>query len=60
MCEVWKVVSDVLNVYFFILIAYAAVTWIPSIRGRWSDYLGHAGRTGAGAGTARDPSGGWF
>ncbi len=22
-----------------IMIAYAAVSWIPSIRGRWSDYL---------------------
>ncbi|HEY1727620.1 MAG TPA: YggT family protein [Candidatus Baltobacteraceae bacterium] len=39
MCEVWRIVSDILQVYSLILIAYAVVSWIPSIRGRWSDYL---------------------
>jgi len=39
MCEVWKIVSDILQVYSLIMIAYAVVSWIPSIRGRWSDYL---------------------
>jgi YggT family protein len=39
MCELWKIVSDVLQIYSLIMIAYAVVSWIPSIRGRWSDYL---------------------
>jgi YggT family protein len=39
MCEVWRIVSLVLQVYSLIMIAYAVVSWIPAIRGRWSDYL---------------------
>jgi YggT family protein len=39
MCEIWKLVSYVLQVYSLVMIAYAVVSWIPSIRGRWSDYL---------------------
>ncbi len=39
MCELWRIVSDVLQIYSLIMIAYAVVSWIPSIRGRWSDYL---------------------
>ena len=39
MCEVWRVVSLILQVYSLIMIAYAVVSWIPAIRGRWSDYL---------------------
>ncbi|MGA3038779.1 MAG: YggT family protein [Vulcanimicrobiaceae bacterium] len=39
MCELWKIVGDVLQIYSLIMIAYAVVSWIPSIRGRWSDYL---------------------
>lgn len=29
----------VLQIYSIIMIVYAVVSWIPSIRGRWSDYL---------------------
>jgi YggT family protein len=39
MCEVWKIVSLILQVYSLVMIAYAVVSWIPAIRGRWSDYL---------------------
>jgi YggT family protein len=39
MCEVWRLVSLVLQVYSLVMIAYAVVSWIPAIRGRWSDYL---------------------
>ena len=39
MCQIWQIVSWVLQAYSFIMIAYAVVSWIPSIRGRWSDYL---------------------
>lgn len=39
MCEVWRIVSLILQVYSLIMIAYAVVSWIPAIRGRWSDYL---------------------
>ncbi|MGH7662421.1 MAG: YggT family protein [Vulcanimicrobiaceae bacterium] len=39
MCEVWRIVSLVMQVYSLIMIAYAVVSWIPAIRGRWSEYL---------------------
>ncbi|MBV8424373.1 MAG: YggT family protein [Candidatus Eremiobacteraeota bacterium] len=39
MCEVWRLVSIILQVYSLVMIAYAVVSWIPAIRGRWSDYL---------------------
>lgn len=39
MCEVWRIVSLILQVYSLVMIAYAVVSWIPAIRGRWSDYL---------------------
>ena len=39
MCEIWRIVNLVLQVYSLVMIVYAVVSWIPSIRGRWSDYL---------------------
>jgi len=39
MCGIWTIVSYILQAYSLIMIAYAVVSWIPSIRGRWSDYL---------------------
>jgi YggT family protein len=38
-CSAWIVVSWVLRVFWFAMIAYALVSWVPSIRGRWSDYV---------------------
>ncbi len=29
----------VLRIFWFAMIAYALVSWVPSIRGRWSDYV---------------------
>jgi YggT family protein len=39
MCEIWRLVSLVLQAYSIVMIVYAVVSWIPSIRGKWSDYL---------------------
>jgi YggT family protein len=39
MCELWKAVGFALNAYFIILLAYALVSWIPSLRGPWSDVV---------------------
>jgi YggT family protein len=38
-CSVALVVSKILYVYWFAMIAYAVVSWVPNLRGRWSDYL---------------------
>lgn len=39
MCQVWGIVDLVFKLYTLAMILYAIVSWIPSIRGRWSDYL---------------------
>ncbi|HEY4440984.1 MAG TPA: YggT family protein [Candidatus Elarobacter sp.] len=39
-CTVWSVLAWIFNAYLLLLIVYALVSWIPSLRGRWTDYLG--------------------
>jgi YggT family protein len=42
MCAIWGIVETVFRVYLLLLIVYAVLSWIPSLRGRWSDYLAMA------------------
>ncbi|BDE06430.1 cell division protein [Vulcanimicrobium alpinum] len=39
MCQVWQVVDLIFKIYVLLMIVYAVVSWVPSIRGRWSEYL---------------------
>ncbi len=39
MCGLWVVVENIFKLYLLVLIVYAVVSWVPSLRGRWSDYL---------------------
>ena len=39
MCEIWGGVDIVFKVYMLIMLVYAVVSWVPSIRGRWTDYV---------------------
>jgi YggT family protein len=38
-CILAQVALDALNVYLILMLIYAVVSWIPSLRGRWTDYL---------------------
>jgi YggT family protein len=38
-CQLYSVVAWLLNVYVFIMLAYALVSWVPSLRGKWTDYV---------------------
>ena len=38
-CSLYTVVAWLLNLYVFIMLAYALVSWVPSLRGKWSDYV---------------------
>jgi YggT family protein len=38
-CQAALVLQKVLNVYIILLTVYALTSWIPSIRGRWTEYL---------------------
>lgn len=33
------VLSRLLQIYWVIMLVYAVVSWIPSLRGRWTDYV---------------------
>ena len=39
MCGIWSLVDIVFKAYLLVMILYAVVSWVPSLRGRWSDYL---------------------
>ncbi len=32
-------ISKVIYIYTIIMIVYAVLSWVPSLRGRWSDYV---------------------
>jgi YggT family protein len=38
-CQLYAVVAWLLNLYVFIMLAYALVSWVPSIRGKWTEYV---------------------
>ncbi|MDP9106939.1 MAG: YggT family protein [Candidatus Eremiobacteraeota bacterium] len=42
MCGLWVVVENVFKLYLLVLIVYAVLSWVPSLRGRWSDYIAMA------------------
>jgi YggT family protein len=38
-CNLLNLIAGVLRVYLILMLVYAVVSWVPSLRGRWSDYL---------------------
>ena len=38
-CQLYAVVAWLLNLYVFIMLAYALVSWVPSLRGKWTEYV---------------------
>ena len=38
-CVVYQVVGEVLRLYSYVMLAYAIVSWLPSLRGAWTRYL---------------------
>jgi len=38
-CQLLGFLALVLRIYLILMIVYAVVSWVPSLRGRWSDYL---------------------
>lgn len=39
MCSIWQVVAILFRVYLLVMLIYAVISWIPSLRGRWTDYV---------------------
>ena len=42
MCELYYIVGQLLRIYSFVMLAYAVVSWVPSLRGKWTDYVAMA------------------
>ncbi len=38
-CELGIGVSHVIQIYLVIMLVYAVASWIPDMRGRWTDYV---------------------
>jgi YggT family protein len=38
-CELYSIVAKVLQLYTLIMLVYALVSWVPSIRGKWTEYV---------------------
>jgi YggT family protein len=38
-CELYIIVAKLLQLYILIMLVYALVSWVPSLRGRWTDYV---------------------
>jgi YggT family protein len=41
-CWLWGIVSYLFGLYIVLMLLYAVVSWVPSLRGRWSDYVAMA------------------
>jgi len=39
MCQLYNVAHYIIWIYTLIMLAYAVVSWVPDLRGRWSDYV---------------------
>jgi YggT family protein len=38
-CQLYSLVAWLLNLYVIIMLVYALVSWVPSLRGRWTDFV---------------------
>ena len=38
-CQLYQIVGAILQIYFWVMIAYALASWIPSIRGQWTYFI---------------------
>jgi YggT family protein len=39
MCSVWNVVERLFQLYMLVMLVYAVLSWVPSLRGRWTYYV---------------------
>ena len=39
LCDLGQGVARVITIYTIIMIVYAVISWIPDLRGRWTDYV---------------------
>jgi YggT family protein len=42
MCELYRLVGQLLQLYGLLMLVYALVSWVPSLRGKWTEYVAMA------------------
>jgi YggT family protein len=42
MCELYKLVGQLLQLYGLLMLVYALISWVPSLRGKWTEYVAMA------------------
>jgi YggT family protein len=38
-CEVYLGIARLLQIYVLVMLVYALVSWVPSLRGKWTEYV---------------------
>jgi YggT family protein len=38
-CELALIASKLLWIFWILMLVYAVVSWVPSLRGRWTEYI---------------------
>ncbi len=38
-CTLWHTVYQILSLYMLVMLVYAVISWVPSLRGRWTDFI---------------------
>lgn len=38
-CQLYTIVGQILQLYFWVMLVYALASWIPSIRGQWTSFV---------------------
>jgi YggT family protein len=39
LCHAYGAIYYILNVYLLVMLVYALISWVPSLRGRWTDVV---------------------
>lgn len=42
LCSLFNLTAQLLTIYTIVLFVYAVISWLPDLRGRWTDYLAMA------------------
>jgi YggT family protein len=39
LCQASSIISQLITLYTGVLLVYALISWLPSLRGRWTEYV---------------------
>lgn len=39
LCDLYQIIGRVLQIYVLVMLVYALISWVPSIRGQWTQWV---------------------